>query len=420
MLSDQATHFWQPSSATRRDLLRLGGLACATALLTPVLSGCGGSDTDAQTQMRQLLGERWQNRYAGQAGGLSLNMITPYASYFASTLDGITADAHFRAASTTKTFTAAAIMLLDQRGLLRIDDLITASMPGRTEPYLPNTPDYAIPYKDQISIRQLLSHRAGVFDITNQAIPTSSNADYAGWLYHEWREEQNSQYSHTKDELIKVLADNQLSNAAPGERFQYSDSHYQILGKVIEQVSDKTLNAFISEELLQTNGLTRSHFVIDGANQQLPAPFIDGYALFEAQTIACTEYNYSYDPGSGNLVTSLADLSRWIRRLMKGQAGINAAQVARMCEVLPDSNYGLGTMHLINNGNDLGYGHNGGTAGYMTYAFHDPVTDLSFIIQCSLLDVSRGKTSLAQQGSWLCDIVFDIRSQLGYTPQPLR
>ena len=399
---------------SRRDLLRLGGVACATALLPSMLTGCGGSGTDdVQTAMRQLLAQRWQNRYGGKAGGLSLNMITPSGSYFASILDGVTANAHFRAASITKTFTASAIMLLDQRGLLRIDDLITANMPGRTEPYLPDTPDYAIPYKNQITIRLLLSHRAGVFDITNQAVPDSSNAAYAGQIYHNWREVQDPNYSHTKDELIRVLAVNNLSNAAPGKEFQYSDNHYQILGKIIEQVSGKTLNEFKTAELLQPNGLTQSHFVIDGADQQLPAPFIDGYVLFNGQAIACTEYNYSYDPGSGNLVTTLADLSRWIRRLIKGETAINATQVARMCDVMPDSHYGLGTMHLINNGQDLGYGHNGGTSGYLTYAFHDPFTDVSFVIQCSLVDFSQGKTSLAQQGAWLGDIVFDTRRLLG-------
>lgn len=188
----QRIYFSHPSGPNRRDFLRLGGLACATALLSPMLSGCSGSGADVPTAMRQLLAQRWQNRYAGFPGGLSMNVITPSGSYFASTLDSITADAHFRAASTTKTFTAAAIMLLDQRGLLHIDDLITATMPGRTEPYLPDTPDFAIPYKNQITIRQLLSHRAGVFDVTNQAIPAGSNALYAGSIYHNWREEQDS------------------------------------------------------------------------------------------------------------------------------------------------------------------------------------------------------------------------------------
>lgn len=398
------------STFTRRHVLELGAV-CAVSPIS--LAGCGGSDSDVQSAMRQILLQRWQARYDRKASGLSLNMITPSGSYFASTLEGVTADAHFRAASTTKTFTAAAVMLLDQRGLLRIDDLISANMPGRNAPYLPDTPDFAIPYRNQITIRQLLSHRAGVFDVTNQAVPSRSNALYAGRIYHEWREESDPNHSFTKDELVQVVAVNQLSNAVPGTGFKYSDSHYQLLGKIIEQVSGQTLNDFKSQELLQPNGLTQSHFVIDGQDQQLPAPFLDGYVLFDGQAIACTEYNYTYDPGSGNLVTTLTDLTRWIRRLMKGEGGISSGQIARMCDVFSDSHYGLGTMHLINNGKDLGYGHNGGTNGYLTYAFHDPATDISFVIQCSLLDASTGLTSLTQQGGWLCDIVSEVRQLFG-------
>lgn len=53
-------------------------------------------------------------------------------------------------------------------------------MPGRSEPYLPDNADYAIPYKDQITIRQLLSQRAGVFDVSNQSVPIDSPLPYAG------------------------------------------------------------------------------------------------------------------------------------------------------------------------------------------------------------------------------------------------
>jgi len=71
-----------------------------------------------------------------------------------------TENTHFRAASITKTFTAAGILLLQQKGLLNIEDTVVSNIPGRTEPYLPNTPEYAIPHKDVITIRQLLGMQA--------------------------------------------------------------------------------------------------------------------------------------------------------------------------------------------------------------------------------------------------------------------
>src|SRR5215212_7742703 len=56
-------------------------------------------------------------------------------------------DIHFRGASTTKTFTAAAILRLRQQNKLNLDDFITDNIPGKTEPYIPATDVYTIPFK---------------------------------------------------------------------------------------------------------------------------------------------------------------------------------------------------------------------------------------------------------------------------------
>ncbi|RYF51199.1 MAG: class A beta-lactamase-related serine hydrolase, partial [Cytophagaceae bacterium] len=72
---------------------------------------------------------------------------------------GVQGNTRYRIASLSKIFTSAAILLLQQEGKLTITDFIPA--------YLPTTPAYDIPNKNQITIKQLLQHRAGVFDITN-------------------------------------------------------------------------------------------------------------------------------------------------------------------------------------------------------------------------------------------------------------
>lgn len=398
----------------RRRFLRHGVIIGGGVLGGSLLGACQGHGQDPQIALQQLLSQRWNARYATQPGGLCLSLITPQGQYFASTLNEVTASDTFRAASTTKTFTAAAIMLLDQNGLLHIDDVITANMPGQNAPYVPETPAFAIPYKNQITIRQLLSHWAGMFDVTNQEVPSSSSMPYAGQIYKNWVEQQQPTHSFTKTELIEVLAVNQLSNAAPGVSFHYSDSHYQLLGVIIERVSGQALNNFLLQAFLQPLGLSQSHFVIDGSDQMLPAPFLAGYTLDGGNVNQATQYNYSYDPGSGNLVASIADLTRWIRQLIRAEAGVNAAQVARMCAVVPSSHYGLGIMQLAHASTEIGFGHNGGTDGYLTYAGHDLVTDVSFVIQSSLADFSQGIDSFSAQGSWMTGIVLDARQLLGY------
>ena len=363
-------------SLTRRGVLVLAAGTCfmpaARAAATPDLTA--------------LLTQRWQQRYGSTSGGLTLLALTPQGEFFATTLDGVTPKSHFRGASTTKTFTAAAIMLLDQRGLLKIDDPLTAIMPGKGEPYLPDTPDFAIPHKGEITIRQLLSHRAGVFDLANQDIPADKPVPYAGKRYVDWQVEQDAHHSFTKPELIGVLAATQVSNAAPGAAYRYSDTHYTILGEIVERVSGMTLDQFKTAELLKPNGLDDTQFIIDGHVSTLPAPAISGFAKEQDKITGWDDYNYSYDPGSGNVFTTPADLARWIRLLVRGEAGVSKEQVARMTDVFPDSHYGLGLSRKAAGSYDLGFGHNGGTPGFLTDLAYNPANDMGYVLVSSLID----------------------------------
>lgn len=365
------------NALNRRNFL---ALAASTGLAVP--SATAGE----MPGLAALLTRRFALRYGGKPGGLTLFALTPRGEFFATTLEGVTAGSHFRGASTTKTFTAAAIMLLDQRGLLKIDDTLTASMPGRSEPYIPDTPGFDVPYKGEITIRQLLSHRAGVFDVVNQPIPEGLALPYSGMRYLEWQGNKDPFHSFTKDELIGVVAAAKVSNSAPGAAYRYSDTHYGILGKIVEQVSGVPLDQFKARELLEPNGLKQTRFVVDGHETTLPAPAIAGFSLEKGKATEQDDYNYSYDQGSGNVFTTPADLTRWIQRLVMGESGVTKQQVARMTEVWSDSQYGLGLSHKQSGSIDLGFGHNGGTDGYLTALACNPATSTAFVLVCSLID----------------------------------
>mgnify|MGYP000951971718 CR=1 FL=1 len=71
-------------------------------------------------------------------GGLALLVLTPDAQVFVSSgMPSATKDIHFRAASNTKTLTAAAILLLHERGQLKVTDKIIDNIPGTTTPTSP-------------------------------------------------------------------------------------------------------------------------------------------------------------------------------------------------------------------------------------------------------------------------------------------
>ncbi|MDD4183346.1 MAG: protease inhibitor I42 family protein, partial [Candidatus Omnitrophica bacterium] len=198
-------------------------------------------------EFSEILKNEWQAYKSNKPnfiGGLCMQILSPRGNYFIATdmADNMTNAYHFRIASVTKTFTAAGIMLLNQRGALNIDDKITDNIPGKGIPYLPDTADYDVPYKKDITIRMLLMHRAGIFDISNNNIPDnefSHNQPYVNQSYIDYMEKKDANHTFTFDELVGVKARNRLSFFKPGTTYHYSDTGYSMLGKIIERVSGK-------------------------------------------------------------------------------------------------------------------------------------------------------------------------------------
>ncbi|MDO9568393.1 MAG: serine hydrolase domain-containing protein [Hydrogenophaga sp.] len=393
----------------RSFLLLVAAIAC-----TSMLAACGGSHPPVapEAALTRVVSSQWHQFAPKLPGGLSITVITPEGEFFASTLNGATASSHFRGASTTKTFTAAAIMLLQQRGQLDIDHVLSANMPGTARPYLPATPGFAIPYKDQITIQQLLRHRGGVFDVGNKNVPATANAPYAGLRYVDWVEDtQGELHTFTLDELVGVVASNQLVGGLPGEAFRYSNTGYSLLAKIVEQVSGKTFAQFVHDEFLVPNGLNETSFPDDGQTQHLPAPFLEGTTRVGGTLYPTTHRNVSWGVGEGNVVTTPSDLARWFRRLLKGEAGLNAQTIARMrgCETTHEIHvsYGLG---LACDPIELGAGHNGGITGYLTTARHDTVSDVTVVVFATLLDAD----DLMSEGEMLYETARQARTALGY------
>ena len=383
-------------------------LACAV-----FSTAAQASPSAEELALGDILSRAWAGRgYPEGKGGLTLLIRTPKGEYFASTVPGATRDSHFRAASVTKTTTAAAIMLLEQRGLLRLDDFITDTMPGQTEPYLPDTPGYAIPNKDRITIRLLLQHRAGVFDVPNDIVPESVDAPYAGTTYVDWISGAEPEHRYTIDELVGVVAKHGLLIAKPGEKYHYSNTGYSLLGKIIERVSGKALDVFLMEEFIIPLGMTETSFVTEGKLVTPPEPFIRGWTKVGGEYFDTTEDNASYGHAEGNMVTTFGDLALWMRKLIRGEASVSPENALRMLEVLPiapgsRSSYGLG---ISEEPPGLGFGHNGGIIGYFTIARYDPAADVTLVMLSSLIDFD----DMDGLGMAAYDAAFEARKVLGY------
>jgi D-alanyl-D-alanine carboxypeptidase len=300
---------------------------------------------------------------------------------------------HFRGASTTKTFTAAAILRLYQLGKINIDDVITANIPGKNETYLPLTSDYNIPNKNLITIRLLLQHRAGVFDVTNSDIPASASAPYAGKRYIDYVYEQlGDQHTFTFQELIGVVASNQLSYFTPGSAFHYSNTGYNILATIIERVSGKSYDQYIHDEFLSPLKLAQTRFPYLGSDQSLTSPYLPGWLKYNNQISEFDIDNLSAAVSEGNINTTPHDLALWAYNLYGTETILNKAIQQQMYAVLPsydvNVNYGLGTVHYPE---DLGYGHDGVRPAFMTIMRYEPDSKIAIVLFSNFLNFDKAK-----------------------------
>ncbi|MCK9413089.1 MAG: beta-lactamase family protein [Prolixibacteraceae bacterium] len=371
--------------------------------------------TDYTQLLQHSIDTTWQNftnPLPNFKGGLGIYIVCPKGSYFVSSgLDqGASASSHFRAASITKSFTSAAIMLLDQQGKLSIEDIVTKLIPGTTIPYLPDDASYQIPYKGQITIRQLLEHRANIFDQVNSVIPDTVNAWYAGLTYYLSVITTKERYHQfTLDEMHLLISKHQLTYGPPGIEHHYSNNGYTLLAKIIERVSGKSYHDFVRDEILAKNHLNETTLPYLGRDTAMVAPFLRGYFYLNGTTIDFSMFNMSWGIAEGNLITTFRDLASFYKNLLTGNAGLNSRQVSRMTQCLTSNDsYGLG----IEFKEGLGYGHTGSHYGYLTVAFYDPLTDVMVISESTLypgdpvLDATEGKA--------VVNLIKQMKKTLGY------
>lgn len=387
-------------------------------LLASLLAACSSSGGDPSTPAQILQASvdsqwtRYKQTHGLPSGGVYLE--TPAGTYYASSgmAGSVDRNTRFRIASNTKTFTAAAIMLLHQQGRLDIDDTIVSTIPGRAIPYVPDTAQYDIPYKSSITIRQLLSHTAGVYDVDNNDVPSDCAVPYAGQNYPQYVLASDPYHQFAPGELVGVDAACQASFFAPGTDYHYSDTGYSMLAAIIERVSGTTYDRFLNDNLIAPNGLSATSVVMVGTDRTMPIPFNHGYVYADGAMTDATEDNMSLHIGEGNVTSTPADLARWVKRLVRGEAGPNAALADIMRTPTAQSQarhatYGLG----ISSVSGLGYGHTGANQGYLSLMVYDPGADVTTILYFNVWDVANLMTD---QTTLMMNIARSARAMVGY------
>ncbi len=352
----------------------------------------------------------------------SLNVLinTPTEEIFVSSVpqNGVplTRDTYFRFASNTKNMTAAAILNMQEDGWLNITDKLTDLIPGSDVPYVPTTTAWNIPNKNLITIKQLMQHCAGIYDLVNDTVPGCGGKSYTAYI-----EGLDPNHQFTAGEFANQLRVNHLSSFPPGTSWSYSNTGYALLAEVVARVYTfnkgmaKVYTDYMNDYLMGASAPVPLgiRFPYLSTDQQLPLPFISSTNYQEnGETIVYTNCNMSANVSEGNGYGTMRMLNQYVRTLMTGSNILTPASVTLMqTDISPGSTtYGLGCAYQKN----LGYGHTGSTHGYMSVMFYDPLTGVSVIGMLPVWDFTRGLDSYNHANTEMIRACYLARMVLGY------
>lgn len=189
----------------------------------------------------------------------------------------------FQIGSMTKQFTAIAILILEQEGKLNVNDPVSKYIK-----------DY--PSGDKITLHHLLTHTSGIKDFTKMK-------SLSGIAQKEM-----------KPEMMVDFFKNEPVDFAPGEKFEYNNSGYVVLGYLIELISGNTYEDFIQKNIFDKAGMSHSYYASD--RKVIPKRAY-GYHKKESGYVNKTIISFSVPFSSGSLMSTADDMVKWQNALNK-------------------------------------------------------------------------------------------------------
>ncbi len=338
-----------------------------------------------QTNSMQALLDSLQT--AGQFPGLSLAVIKenkPALVFVAGYNDKekkipLSVDDMMLQGSVGKTYESALAIKLIMQGKLGLDQKVSAYL-GHYDWFgrLPNAAD--------VTVRMLMNHSSGIM---RYEFKPAFQQDLSADPDKVWKPE----------ELISYVLDEKAAFDA-GEGWDYSDTNYILLGKILEKLTGKPYYELLQAELLNPHQLLNTR----PSDRRLLPGLAQGYAgdanafggrdkVIDADGLFII--NPQFEWAGGGLYSTTADLARWGMLLYGGKIIdttilLSSAVPAKLG---PNTKYGLG---VIIRSTPLGpsYGHSGFFPGYLTELAYFPQQKMTIALQCNSSDFKTLKLSL--------------------------
>jgi CubicO group peptidase (beta-lactamase class C family) len=269
-----------------------------------------------------------------------------------------TADTVYEIGSISKQIAADAVMLLVEEGKVRLDDPVSK--------YLDATP----PAWGPITIRQVLTHTAGLADFDT------------GKIGFDYRRE------YSAGEFIELLARQPLQ-FTPGEQWNYTNA-FPLIGMVVERASGQTYTDFVQRRIFMPLNLRSARFKRDG---DIVPQRADGYLLKDGVFRRGEPARPQVIAANGGVMMSVVDFAAWDAamtsgRLLRPESVAAIATPVRLADGRTMS-HGLGWFIDTFNGHEFG-AHWGTTVAGFSAVIRRYVTDGVTVIALANVDEGGG------------------------------
>ena len=197
----------------------------------------------------------------------------------------VLANSNFRLASVSKQFTATAILILEQRGLIDLNWTLKEVFDG-----FPG-------YGTTIQIRHLLNHTSGI------------------WDYEDFVPDEGPQVSDA--DVLEIIKKQPSVYFEAGSEFRYSNTAYALLALIVEKYSDQTFQDFLKTEIFNPLGMQNTLAFVPNYNEVPNRAF--GYSMEHGEWVRKDQSSTSAVLGDGGIYSNVPDLFLWDKALYEGK-----------------------------------------------------------------------------------------------------
>lgn len=265
-------------------------------------------------------------------------------------------ETQYRIGSISKMFTAVLMMKAVEEKKISLDKKLSDFYPE-------------IPNADKITIENLLQHRTGIHNLTNEA-------EY--WQYNT--------KPQTESSLVNIIK-RYKSDFEPGSKYEYSNSNYILLGFILEKIYKKTYAELIKSKITKPLKLTLTEVggkIDTSKNQAKSYEFTNGKYELSSET------DMTIPIGAGNIISTPRDLLNFILGLEQGKL-VKKESLEKMKNFVDDYGYGLLKVPFDKH---WGFGHTGGIDKFSSALFYFPDLKVAVAFSTNQSDMDTNEISI--------------------------